>query len=360
MSKKARQTNPSRPLGIAALIAVGIGILFLAPFFGVIVTSIILAFSFAPVNRWFAKRTKNPNSAPALTLLTAFLLLIIPLLAVTGITVAQTRILATDLQEVVQGVSIDRDTQQLVTSLSESITTLSGGVFTVSEDEVIEYASSAGIEIANTILTGLTNLITNTPAFFASFILFIYIFLAVLRYQKDILHFLKRINPLGDDVYELFLSRAGAMTNGMVRGQLLIALAQGTIGIITFAIAGMPYLGFFFLLLSFLSIIPLGSGVISFPVGFILLLTGNIWQGLVVLLGHLFIVNNIDNVLRPILIPKEARLPAALILIGVFAGLAIFGFLGLFIGPVLLILLLTTLEVYAASKETEKLALQNK
>jgi predicted PurR-regulated permease PerM len=352
MSNKTDRSDLRRPLGIAALIALAIGILFLAPFFGVIVTSIVLAFTFAPINRWFAKRTKRPNSAPALTLLTALLMVVIPLLAVISITVMQTRTLANELQDVVKGVTVDRDMTTVATDVSQVINTFSGGAFTVTEQQVVESVSAAGVEIANGLLRLLTGLIGSIPAIITSIVLFIYIFLAVLRYQKEILRFIKRLNPLGDEVYELFTSKAGAMTNGMVRGQFLIALAQGTIGTLTFAIAGVPYLGFFFLLLTFLSIIPLGSGIISLPVSVVLLLMGNIWQGLVVLLGHLLIVGNIDNVLRPVLIPREARLPAALVLIGVFAGLAMFGFLGLFIGPVLLILILTTLEVYAASKET--------
>lgn len=359
MSKTRNNVESTRPLGIAALIAVLIGILFLTPFFGVIVTSIVLAFSFTPINRWFAKRTKRPDTAPALTLLTAFLFLIIPIFIVIGITVAQTRVLTADLQAALGGATIERDTEQLVGGLTETTSTLSAGLLTVNQEELIEYASDAGAQIATGLLRLLTNIIGSIPAMVTAIVLFVYVFLAVLRYQKEILRFLKQLNPLGDDVYELFLTRAGAMTNGMVRGQFLIALAQGTIGIITFAIAGVPYLGFFFLLLSFLSIIPLGSGAISLPVGFILLLTGNIWQGIVVLLGHLLIVNNIDNVLRPILIPKEARLPAVLILVGVFAGLAMFGFLGLIIGPVLIILLLTTLEVYIASKESNVSGLKN-
>ena len=351
MSKQTDRSDVRRPLGIAALVALTIAILFLAPFFGVIVTAIVLAFTFAPINRWFTKRTKRPNTAPALTLLTAFLMVFIPLVAVLSITIVQTRTLASELQDVVRGVTVDRDMETIATDASQAISTFSGGAVAVTEQEVIESASAAGAEIANGLLRLLTGLAGSIPGIITSIVLFIYIFLAVLRYQKEILHFIKRLNPLGDDVYELFVSKAGAMTNGMVRGQFLIALAQGTIGILTFAVAGVPYLGFFFLLLTFLSIIPLGSGIISLPVGVILLLMGNIWQGLVVLLGHLLVVGNIDNLLRPILIPKEARLPAALVLIGVFAGLAMFGFLGLVIGPVLIILLLTTLEVYAANKE---------
>ena len=70
--------------------------------------------------------------------------------------------------------------------------------------------------------------------------------------------------------------------------------------------------------------------------------------GLFVILFHVLVVTNIDNVLRPILVPKAARLDSALMLLSVFSGIAMFGFLGLVIGPVLMIVVVTTISVYLA------------
>ena len=77
-----------------------------------------------------------------------------------------------------------------------------------------------------------------------------------------------------------------------------------------------------------------------------MILTGNVWGGLLVILGHLLIVTNIDNVLRPKLVPDKARLDPALTLLAVFAGLGLFGFIGIVLGPVIMIVLVTTLQVY--------------
>jgi len=60
------------------------------------------------------------------------------------------------------------------------------------------------------------------------------------------------------------------------------------------------------------------------------------------------VVTNIDNVLRPILVPKEARLDPALMLLAVFSGIAMFGFWGIVLGPVLMIIIVTTISVYLA------------
>jgi predicted PurR-regulated permease PerM len=67
-----------------------------------------------------------------------------------------------------------------------------------------------------------------------------------------------------------------------------------------------------------------------------------------VIVFHLIVVTNIDNFLRPILVPKAARLDSALMLLAVFAGIAMFGAWGIVIGPVLMIVIVTTISVYLA------------
>jgi predicted PurR-regulated permease PerM len=127
---------------------------------------------------------------------------------------------------------------------------------------------------------------------------------------------------------------------------------QGLIGATLLYIGGLHQVFFFmFLLLTVLSIIPLGSGVVTLPIGVILLFTGQVWQGLVVIIGHLLIVTSIDNILRPHLVPKSVHLNSALTILSVFAGIAMFGFLGVVIGPVVMIMILTTIQLYVAVQQ---------
>jgi len=99
-------------------------------------------------------------------------------------------------------------------------------------------------------------------------------------------------------------------------------------------------------LLTALSVIPLGSGIVTIPFGIGMMFFGNIAGGLFVVLFHLLGITNVDNFLRPILVPKEARLDPALMLLSVFSGIAMFGFFGIILGPVLMIIIVTTISVY--------------
>jgi predicted PurR-regulated permease PerM len=180
-------------------------------------------------------------------------------------------------------------------------------------------------------------------------ILFIYVFLSLLVNREGLVRIIRQLNPLGEEVTDLYMSKMGAMVKGTVMGQFVIAVCQGVAGAISIYLAGF-HQGFFLfaVLLSALSVIPLGSGIVTIPFGIGMMLFGNVFGGVFVILFHLIVVTNIDNFLRPILVPRAARLDSALMLLAVFAGITMFGAWGIVIGPVLMIVIVTTISVYLA------------
>jgi predicted PurR-regulated permease PerM len=182
-----------------------------------------------------------------------------------------------------------------------------------------------------------------------SAIIFLYVFVALLTNHEKLLTMIRQLNPLGEDVTDLYLRKMGSMVRGTVIGQFVIALCQGVAGAASVYIAGFHH-GFFIfaILLTALSIIPLGGGIVTIPFGIGMIFYGNIIGGVFVIAWHLIVVTNLDNFLRPILVPRDARLNPALMLLAVFAGIAMFGPWGIVIGPVLMIVIVTTIDVYLA------------
>jgi predicted PurR-regulated permease PerM len=180
-------------------------------------------------------------------------------------------------------------------------------------------------------------------------IIFLYVFVALLTNREKLLTLIRQLNPLGEDVTDLYLRKVGSMVRGTVSGQFVIALCQGIAGAVSVYLAGFHH-GFFMftILLTALSIIPLGGGIVTIPFGIGMIFYGNIIGGAFVILWHLVVVTNLDNFLRPILVPRDARLNPALMLLSVFAGIAMFGPWGIVIGPVLMIVVVTTIDVYLA------------
>ena len=118
--------------------------------------------------------------------------------------------------------------------------------------------------------------------------------------------------------------------------ELGTALAQGALAALGFFVAGIPGAFFLGLLTFFLCLIPLGAGLAFFPPAVWLLVEGNFWWGGGLFLYGITIIFVIDNFLKPYFISREGKLPFLLVFLGVLGGILAFGFIGIFIGPVLL------------------------
>jgi predicted PurR-regulated permease PerM len=149
------------------------------------------------------------------------------------------------------------------------------------------------------------------------------------------------------EITQLFLNKIDLMIKAMFRGTVVIAIVQGLAMGLVLLIAGVPFVLFLTLLSMVLSLVPLiGASLIAWPVGIILILSGQVWQGIFVIAAFLLIVANLDTVLRPYLVPKGAQLNPALIILSVFGGLSLMGIIGAIYGPVIMILLVTSIDVY--------------
>ena len=154
------------------------------------------------------------------------------------------------------------------------------------------------------------------------------------------------LSPLSDEVDRLYLHKIKAMVWSMFVGMFVIAIGQGLIMGLLYWFAGVPYLGPLTLISIVAAMLPLGASLIALPVGIVSLLLGNYIPALIILAGYLLIVANIDNLVRPRLVSKDAYLSFAAVMVSALGGYALFGFFGVIYGPVLMILFQTTVDVY--------------
>lgn len=337
-----------RALAVATVIAILFGAYFLRQYFILIVVAAVVAYLFDPLYNRLRKKLGTGLSA-TLTLLAAFASVIVPV----GLIVLVAVIQITEMVKSVSGwvertdmSTLGDKTLKLVNGFLERVPFVD---ITVTPDMIRKamttVAQNGGEWLLHTLQGAAGGLIGGITAA----ILFLYVFISLLTNKEGVQQLIRHLNPLGEEVTDLYLAKMGAMVNGTVRGQFIIAICQGFAGAISIYIAGF-HDGFFIfaILLSALSVIPLGSGVITIPFGIGMALFGNVFGGIFVILFHIIVVTNIDNFLRPILVPKEARLDSALMLLSVFAGIGMFGAFGIVIGPVLMIVIVTTISVYLA------------
>lgn len=336
-----------RALAIATVMAIVFGAYFLRGYFILIVVAAVVAYLFDPLYERLRGRFSAGLSA-TVTLFAALAIVIIPISGAVAIGVVQITTMVRSVADWVGRTDLSTLGDRSLGILNELLDRLPFLKSTDITPEqlqgwVITFAQRAGewgLHFLQGAAGGLFGGLTSA-------IIFLYVFISLLVNGDDLRLLIRRLNPLGEEATDLYLAKMAAMVRGTVRGQFVIALAQGTAGAISIYIAGF-HDGFFIfaILLSALSVIPLGGGIVTIPFGIGLAIFGNIWGGIFVIVFHVIVVTNIDNVLRPILVPKEAKLDSALMLLSVFAGITMFGFLGIVIGPVVMIVIVTTISVY--------------
>ena len=323
----------------------------LRPYLGVLVFTIVLVIVFRPIYRrylkWFRRRQ---GLAIALTIVTIFVVILIPITLIAEITINQAIALSRDIAALnTSEVSFLSYAVEQGNEFLDKIPFEHG--FVLTEEQIIQSLKNTAAPAGSFLAGQALELGSSTVDIITTFIIFLSLLAALLPGWPSIIQLLKDLSPLDDELDQKYIDRVTAMTNSMVRGIFVVAVTQGLAMGLFLWIAGVPYTAFWTLLSTFLSILPVGSSLIAFPIGIILILIGNIWQGVIVILGYMLVVSNIDAVLRPKLVPKEAQLSSALVLLSLFGGVKLFGFLGVIYGPVVMIFLLTTVEVYMENRQ---------
>jgi predicted PurR-regulated permease PerM len=340
--------NQKRALAVLTLIALLFAGYFLRDFFVLIVVAAVGAYLFTPVFNRFNRRLGTGLSATC-TLLTALAMVAVPIALLIVLAIVQISRMIDSVAGWVKTTDLSGLGDKALHLVNEFAARIPFVHITVTAEMLRKAMVTGAQNVGQWLLHFLQGAVGGIAGAVTAAIIFLYVFLALLVNREKVRTLIGQLNPLGDEVTDLYLTKAGAMVRGTVNGQFIIALCQGVSGAASIYIAGFHH-GFFIfaVLLTALSIIPLGSGVVTIPFGIGMIFYGNIVGGAFVVLFHLVGVTNIDNFLRPILVPKDARLNSALMLLSVFAGIAMFGPWGIVIGPVLMILIVTTIDVYLA------------
>ena len=346
------QQKEKRALTIVLIFGLVFGAYFLRHFFSIIVVSGILAYLFYPLRQRIAEKTDKPGMATMFTMIIAFLCIIIPIIVIVIFTVLQINSLLRSLPQVQTSdiTTIGQTINQYINNLLHMLP----GDYTSNLNSITAALQNFAKTAAQGFLDFIIASVGSLPRMFTDLILFIFVFAGLLTHGEYLIGMASKINPLGHKIGDLYLEKMGEMTKATVKGQFIIAFCQGLIGALSLYLVGWQDVFFFMLLiLSALSVIPLGSGIITIPIGIIMILLGDYWQGAFIIFTHVVIVTNIDNFLRARLVPKGSRLNPALMMLAVFSGIAMFGFIGIVIGPVIMILILSTIEVYLATVAKE-------
>jgi predicted PurR-regulated permease PerM len=188
---------------------------------------------------------------------------------------------------------------------------------------------------------------------FISFVLFFTLYY-FFKDQNKIIKNIVTLIPLKSAQQKMLFSSFIEISRATLKGSLVIAMIQGTLVGITFAIAGVPSYILWAIIAVFFSLIPMvGTAILWVPAGLIIFLLGHYWQGLFILAAGILVISTIDNFLRPKLVGNATSLHPLLVFFSSLGGIFAFGALGFLIGPIIIALLVTLLQILKAEYKNE-------
>ncbi len=319
----------------------------LSPFLGAILVSSMLAMVFFPVHAWVRKRVVgNRSAAAAISTLTAVLTVILPMLIFGWLLLRESKEFYPKTNQWLTNIS-QRELQIPLPQTIRNYWDLDlADVVTGNLKSIQESITSSGSLILRNIFFFLVNLVVVVLALFVLF-----------RDGERFLHWLIDIIPMDQEYKHRVANQLYTTTMAVVRGILLTAAMQGLIGALGYWLAGVPAPALFGMLTSFAALVPfVGTSLVWLPLSAVMFFWKGYQTGLFVLLWGALAVGLLDNLIRPILIGKGAKLPIFLLFLGIFGGLKVYGPLGIFMGPILISCVLVFLQIY---RETKNLPHQN-
>ena len=319
------------------------------PFITVIIASIIVAYIFFPVFDRVNKRVNNNNISAILVMLLIVVVLGLFLWFVGSRVFGELDIIKekNSFEEAMS--QLDSKCDASDNPLCISVNYLSG---LIEEPETRQSILSAVSDISKSLLTSIPRLLINIIIFtFTTFYLF--------RDGRRIMKYLSDIIPLKRKFKVSLKGQMNDLFYSTIYGAIIIALIQGAVGTVAFILLGSTESPFFWgTMMAVAALVPfIGTGIIWLPMALFQIIQGYLsesdaimWKGVTLLIVGAFIISMIDNVLKPKIIGERSGMHPLLIMIGAFGGIAFMGFIGVFLGPMILAFFMSFLYVYHEEK----------
>jgi predicted PurR-regulated permease PerM len=330
------------------LAAAGVALLWVvAPFFGAILWGGVLALLFGPLHRRLGRRLPGrPNAAALVTLLAVMVVVVLPCLLVAAL-------LAMEARAVVEGLTSGALTplatfqewhDALPRWVRRWLRSSGMGDYAAVQARLLAALRSGTQFFATQVFT----LGQDTFTWMTSLGLTLYLSFFALRDGASASRWLARLVPMTAAHQRALLVRFQSVVRATVRGTLLVAVLQGALGGLAFWVLDVQGAVLWGVLMAFLSLVPaVGSALVWAPVAAMLYLNGQTWQAAGLTAYGVLVIGLVDNLLRPMLVGRETRLPDSLVMLTTLGGLALVGLNGFIIGPAVAALFMAAADLHA-------------
>ncbi len=323
----------------------------LFPFYGAVFWALILAMLFAPLQRAVQRRIPTrPNFAALITLSVVLFLVLLPISLILASLVRQ----ATAVYGRIASGEIDFASylEKIVSLLPEWIRQRMADFGLLDLAGLQERLRDSAAAVGQALAPQAINIGQNTLQFLVALGVMLYLLYFLLRDGRALAAAVSRAIPLADEQKSHLLRKFVTVIKATVKGNIAVAATQGALGGLILWLLGIQGVLLWSVVMAFLSLLPaVGAGIIWGPIALYFLATGAVWQGVVLIAYGIFVIGLVDNVLRPILVGKDTKLPDWLVLITTLGGLAVFGLNGFVIGPLIAALFVAAWDLFTSPEK---------
>ena len=323
----------------------------IAPFVGAILWGVIAAILFAPLNaRLLRAMPARRNVVAAITLLVIVILVIVPAMLLGAALLSQ----ATTVYVRIKTGDIDLDHAFIEAERHLPLIARRWlADFGLADFEAVRARISQGITGSFQMLAGKALTVGQSAFwFFLSLGVMLYLTYFLLRDGRALVAKIERCLPFDGRQRDLLIAKFVAVVRATIKGSIVVAILQGLVGGTVFWGLGISGALLWGVAMGVFSMFPaVGTGFIWVPITVYLLVTGDVWQAGVLLVCGVFVIGTVDNIVRPILVGRDARLPDYVVLITTLGGFELMGFNGFVIGPVIAALFIAAWEMFAEASK---------
>ena len=321
----------------------------LLPFYGAVFWAVILGIVFAPMQRRLQlKFGWQRNLTSLCTLSICLVIAILPVIIISMLLVQEGAALYKSVESGELDIAgyVSQFKHNLPPYFQHLLDRFGVGELNGLREKIVKSAMAGG-EVTNQVFS----LGQGTFQFIVSFFIMLYLLFFFLRDGAELARKVRMAVPLQEHQKRRLQLKFNRVVRATVKGNLLVAITQGALGGLIFWVLDIPSALVWAVLMAFLSLLPaIGAGIVWAPVAAFFLLTGEVWQGVVLGLFGVFVIGLVDNVLRPILVGKDTKMPDYMILISTLGGLALFGLNGFVIGPLIAALFMSSWAIFIETK----------
>jgi predicted PurR-regulated permease PerM len=337
-------------LFLLAVVSLAFGWILL-PYSGAVFWGIVLAILFAPLyRRLFVATKRKPTLAALITLASIVVMVILPLSLITASLIDQ----AATIYALISSGNIDFGMyfQRILASLPRWMITI------LERFDLTDFASlqvklqEGAAQVSQTVARQAILVGRNTFDFLVSLTVMLYLLFFLLRDGQSLAQRIKGAFPLSPKYKTRLFNNFTTVIRATVKGNVLVAIAQGALGGLIFWFLGVQAPLLWAVVMAFLSLLPaVGAAIVWAPVAIYFLATGAIWQGVVLIAFGVVVIGLVDNILRPLLVGKDTKMPDYLVLLSTIGGMALFGLNGFVIGPLIAALFIASWDLFVAAEE---------